>query len=251
MSAERKLIDDLLEYAVKYAELGDEPDNGACWEAVEAARAYLAQPATADSREESRAETLARLKSEGLTIGECITTLAVPNNDPYVTAARSLDIISDEVEIDDNTTTSVAEEGAWVLAWIWVSNEEADIYRHSELLEKVLGRARMRLAGPGIPDGYPAEDMADWLEDLIINYADELDEIETEVPKGAPGPITWVRVDGGAQRFTPSFALTQLRLLAKEAGLPDDVNDQVARFIEQHGNKLDTILTVIQVPEEA
>ncbi|GIK44957.1 MAG: hypothetical protein BroJett012_08600 [Betaproteobacteria bacterium] len=37
----REIIEDLLEYAVKFAEQNDEPADGGCWDAVEAARAWL------------------------------------------------------------------------------------------------------------------------------------------------------------------------------------------------------------------
>lgn len=39
----REIIDDLLEYAVKFAEQNEEPETGGCWDAIEKARAYLAQ----------------------------------------------------------------------------------------------------------------------------------------------------------------------------------------------------------------
>lgn len=47
----REIIDDLLEYAVKFAEQEDEPNDGGCWDAIEQARAYLSQSAAEASRE--------------------------------------------------------------------------------------------------------------------------------------------------------------------------------------------------------
>ena len=72
--------------------------------------------ASCEQRVQRRAEALERLKAEGLTIGECITALAVPNDDPYVREARNLIVGDDDVEIDDHTVTSPAEDGAWVLS---------------------------------------------------------------------------------------------------------------------------------------
>jgi len=197
----------------------------------------------------SRADRLAELKAEGLTIGECITAFAVPSDDLYVKRARSLILGADDIEIDDSTTISASEDGAWVLNWLWVSNEEAGILSNSELLEKVLDHARLALADK---HGLDAEaeklrdDQADWLEDLITNYADELDGIENEVLKGIPGPIHWLNGEGVTVRFMPSDALNQLRLLARLGGLPDDQADQAEKFCIRYGNKLDAILTAVQ-----
>ena len=80
-----------------------------------------------DNPVSQRPKVLEALKADGLSIGECITALAVPNDDPYIKKARSLVASGDDVQIDDDTTISVGEEGAWVLCWLWVSNEEAGI----------------------------------------------------------------------------------------------------------------------------
>lgn len=36
---------------------------------------------------------------------------------------------SDEIEIDEEPKTSPSDEGCWVAAWVWVSNDEAGICR--------------------------------------------------------------------------------------------------------------------------
>lgn len=59
----------------------------------------------------AHADVLASLKDDGLTIGECITALSVPNDDPFVAQARNLVFGMDDMEIDDNTTTSVGDGG--------------------------------------------------------------------------------------------------------------------------------------------
>lgn len=194
------------------------------------------------------AETLSVMKENGLTIGECISTFAVSNEDPYVKKARELIAGSDDVEIDDKTTTSIGEDGAFVLSWMWVSNEEAGVHPYAELLESVLDCARSELSKKDTANPPYAEFRvwADWLESLISNYADELDSIETEVPIGLPGTIAWVDETDNRYKFMPSTALGQLLLLARQGGLPTGKAQQAESFCIRYGNKLDAILTVVQ-----
>lgn len=150
VEAGRSIIDDLLEYAVRFAEVNDAPATSACWAVIDAARAYLrnlAEPRDGDAPKptsasaEQRAHMLAALRAAGLTIGECIQALAVPDDDPYVAAARAESLGDGDVEIDDWTTTSVGEDGAWVLAWLWVSNELAGIQAGDDQTEPPSGSA--------------------------------------------------------------------------------------------------------------
>lgn len=192
----------------------------------------------------ARSTQLAELKENGLTIGECITAFAVPNDDPYVKGARSLILGGDDIEIDDNTTTSVGEDGAWVLNWLWVSNEEAGILTNTGILETVWEYACKRMSDEqGLK--MPHNIAADWLQDLVQNFSDEIDGIENEVLRGLPAPITWLDVDGSEFRFMPSDALSQLRLLARGNGLPDDISDKAEQFCIRYGNKLDAILKTL------
>ena len=47
----------------------------------------------------------------------------------YIARARQLyTMSSDDVEIDDAPDVGIAEEGAWVAAWVWVMQEEAGLY---------------------------------------------------------------------------------------------------------------------------
>lgn len=206
-----------------------------------------------------RSEALAALKAEGLTIGECIRALASPEDDPYIRKARQLIEGDDDVEIDEESVASCGDGGAWVLTWTWVSDEEAGILRYSDLFEKVLERARRFLSGYERSEHcLPAEQkldaetralrthQADWLEDLISNFSDELDGIETEVPKREPGPIVWDDGDGNLIRFMPSDALCQLLSLARRRGLSIELSNQAEKFCLRYGNKLDAILTVLQ-----
>ncbi len=223
-------------------------DLGDKEKALETVRAWYAENSRGDAEgsKPDRSEILASLKNDGLTIGECITALAVPNDDPYVVAARQLVDGGNDVEIDDNTTTSVGEDGAWVLGWLWGNNKEAGILGYTELLEKVLNDASNTLDSGKHGLDAEAEKLrrhqADWLEDLITNYADEIDGIADLPVKNLPGPINWIDGEGNTVSFMSSDALNQLRLLARQGGLPDDLANQAERFCIEHGNKLDAIL---------
>lgn len=199
---------------------------------------------------DGRARALAALRADGLTIGECIKALAVPDDDPYVTAARALILGSDDIEIDDDTTISVGENGAWVLAWLWISDEEAGVLSNSAVLEQVLDHARRALAGSHGLDPDTAKlraVQAGWLEEVLSNFADEIDEIASTRPVSAPGAILWIDEQGRDALFMPSDALFHLLRLARSAGLPVPVAEQSERFRAQYGDTLDAILRVIQV----
>lgn len=43
---------------------------------------------------------------------------------PFQKVARSVWGSIDDVQVDQNAAVSLSEDGAWVNAWIWVSNEE-------------------------------------------------------------------------------------------------------------------------------
>lgn len=47
----------------------------------------------------------------------------------YIASARRLyTMSSDDVEIDGAPDVGIAEDGAWVAAWVWVTQEEAGLY---------------------------------------------------------------------------------------------------------------------------
>lgn len=201
--------------------------------------------ATPDSQ--ARESTLKALIEGGMTIGECIRAFAVPEDDPYVQRARSLIAGGDDIEIDDATTTSVGEDGAWVLSWLWVSNDEAGVRPTTEVWSQVHEYAEDALGdapGATTPSGVPFAVLVDWLDDLVMNFDDILDNIEKQPIKGIPGSISWSldEQDEKPVRFMASDALNQLRLLARQGGLPDDAANQAEKFCIRYGNKLDAIL---------
>ena len=94
---------------------------------IEAAQLATDLNISAPQFQPSHAEILKMLKTQGLTIADCITAFGASPDDLHVKAARENILGDDDVEIDDITTISEADDGAWVLAWLWVSNIEAGI----------------------------------------------------------------------------------------------------------------------------
>ncbi|MBK5962540.1 hypothetical protein CCR95_00030 [Thiocystis minor] len=115
----------------------------------------------------------------------------------------------------------------------------------TELLENVLVKARESLVPihPGSDEGI----YADWLENLIINQPDALDALASATPKNAPGPIVWIEADKRRFSLMPSDALFRLVLLARAAGLSTPETEEAQAFCARYGNKLDALLTTVQV----
>ncbi|MCW5230951.1 hypothetical protein [Verminephrobacter eiseniae] len=259
----RDIVGSLLEYVMRFAALNWERPTGECWSAIQAARIFLqktteqvpdrgeeSKPEPASSGGDERASVLAALRAQGLTIGECIQALAVPDDDPYVKAARRSILGGDDLEIDDRTATAPGERGAWVLGWFWISDEQAGVLSNSAMLEALLDYARGALAGAHGLDAETARlrrNQADWLEDLLSNLADEVDAIALARPTSAPGAILWVDRQGRDVLFAPSDALLALLDLARQAGLEERVAGQCERFCAQYGSTLDRMLTVVQI----
>lgn len=71
------------------------------------------------TRDEIRT-TLKTLISKGLTFSHCISAFGVDTDtNPYASNAPSKD---GETEIDSTTVVSEGEGGAYVMAWVWVSD---------------------------------------------------------------------------------------------------------------------------------
>lgn len=119
-----------------------------------------------------------------------------------------------------------------------------------DLLNKVLEHARQwlkRSTSLADPSRARLLAQADWLEELLTNFDDEIDNIADEQADVGrlPGPITWMDGNKNRWQFLPSEALNGLLSIAREADLPPSVATQAAAFCSQYGSKLDAILTVI------
>ena len=64
--------------------------------------------------------------SAGETVSEVIERRGVlSERDPYAAAAQRMYQEEGKIEIDDHTVLSESDSGCYVLAWVWVSNEDA------------------------------------------------------------------------------------------------------------------------------
>lgn len=86
---------------------------------------------------------LMELMRDGLEFGDCIVAFGEDSQqNPYVAAAKNL-VAGDEgsCEVDDVTIVSCpgkgGDAGAYVMAWLWVSDEEAGVCRGVKLPEKI------------------------------------------------------------------------------------------------------------------
>ncbi len=181
-----------------------------------------------------------------LNLKDCLNVLADDGDAPFVDYARE-HLASDDVAFDDVTITSRGDDGAFVLGWLWVGNDGADLFCHSALLESVFESAGLVLSRPGSSE--IDQVYADWLEDLVSNYADELDDIKDETPTGSPGPVVWQDPEGELHEFLPSTALARLLELARQGGLTPAKADKAQLFCSTYGTVLDALLSVIQAPE--
>ena len=123
----RAVISDLLEFALKYAEQNDDgddvdPTTRKVWDAIAAARLFLAQPESTVTG----VQLLATLKTNGLEFSDCVAAFAEDDDNPYVVAGREM-MDEGDLEMDDKVVISKTDAGAWVLAWKWVSNEDASL----------------------------------------------------------------------------------------------------------------------------
>jgi hypothetical protein len=72
---------------------------------------------------------LAEMIAEGLSVGDAINGFASDDDDPFVKAAREhyASGSDGDIEIDRCAVVSQSDEGAYVMGWLWVSNERAGI----------------------------------------------------------------------------------------------------------------------------
>lgn len=88
-----------------------------------------ARPAGETSREE-HTEALKALITAGLTFGDVVTAFAAQRTPEHVAVVAEADRLwakDGEIEIDDTAIVSEsADNGAYVMGWLWVSNPGAD-----------------------------------------------------------------------------------------------------------------------------
>ena len=187
------------------------------------------------------------LVANGYDFGDFVSRFAEDEEtSPYVAAARKL-VAGDEgsIEVDSSAVVSRGDKtGSYVMAWIWVSNGEAGLLPHSNVLE-MLQYCFDEFAAAEPLNAYVA-----WLDETLSNFSEEIDDIDHESVDGLePKEITWEH-DGEKYTFLPSNALQSLLDEANEKELIDEEDAKRAeRVISSIGNKLDRVLTAVILAE--
>lgn len=77
---------------------------------------------------EQRQSDVAKILMENdITFSECVGFFGDGDDNPYVAKAHDLQV-EGEIEVDSTAVISESDDGgAYVMAWLWVSNEEAGI----------------------------------------------------------------------------------------------------------------------------
>lgn len=185
------------------------------------------------------------LKRNHFQFGDFVAPFGVDaESSPYVKAAKErLSSEEGSLEVDEPTIVSESSDGgAYVMAWLWIGDDEAGIQHHSASLERLLDVLAEQ-------DDERTNAHCDWLGDTIANFADEIDEIDAEeVAAREAQPVVW-GYEGKDHSFFPSEALSNLLTVAKEheGELSSDEISSIESFIEQFGDKLNRILRTVEL----
>jgi hypothetical protein len=188
-------------------------------------------------------EVRALLDAQGITFADCVGAFGSTREDnAYVLTAHHLHEDAGEVEFDDKAVVSDAEQGAWVMAWVWVARSDAENY--PERLEQLLSAAR------SLRD-LTAEQRAhlDWVKEVATDLADDIDRImKAAIPTDAvPTAILWEDGDGNEFTFLPSTALGTLIATAAKSFAPSEHIEAIELFARTFGPKLDCLAGVAAV----
>lgn len=86
-------------------------------------------------------DALLALKAQGLSFTDCLYAFGESDENPYVAAARD-QARDGELEVDETTVVSEgADAGAYVGAWLWVSDEDAGIGADNEAQQEATADA--------------------------------------------------------------------------------------------------------------
>lgn len=179
------------------------------------------------------------LKANGFEFRELLSGFAeTEESSPFVKAARKL-VKNDEgsVEVDDPSVVSRGDkEGAYVLGWIYVSNEEAGVLPNSVVLERLYD-----VLEDSDDESFNARRL--WLEETLSNFSEEIDDLESgEVGDAEPDQIHWEQ-EGKVYTFHPSEALKDLLASVERTGTLDAPDiARVNVFIDRFGGKLNRAL---------
>ena len=73
-------------------------------------------------------QELGELRAKGLTLGDCVAVIGVERDaDRYASVAQKMYAQEGVLEIDTTTVVSESTGGNYVLAWVWVSDDDAGV----------------------------------------------------------------------------------------------------------------------------
>ncbi len=201
--------------------------------------ASVTQPAI-ESTKRTAQEVRAILDAAGITFADCIDAFGRSREeDPYVLTAQHLFQDDGQIEIDDTAPISEADNGNWVMAWVWVGRQDAEDY--GERLKELLPAAR---SVPGMPRDRIAH--LDWIEDVAAELVDDLGRISAmPLPDdAAPTAIVWEDASGDEFTFLPSAAFDTLIHAARKAYAPHERIEAIELFARRFGPRLDRLAGV-------
>lgn len=203
----------------------------------EATRELLTEIRASAATKEDIFEVVKQRRGKDYDFGDFVGIFG-ESDSPYVLAARE-HVEEGTLELDQVTVVSEgSDDGAYVMAWLWIDKSSAPF--PASLLEDLYNAVRNR------PE---LRHERDWLEDLLVNYADELDELPAmDVdPTKPPGHVCWVDEADQTHMFLPSVAL-QAMLDRAQGELERTAADRLKPLIACIGPKLDRCLRVLQTP---
>lgn len=192
-----------------------------------------------------------------LNLSDLVSNQGNPEQLEHYRGFIRLDNPYQEVEFDVAVGASAAQKDAAMMASIaqvaeisylsigaFTTELEETRSQYPEMLEIALDHAL--LAAKKQSDFGPINEQdkvyLDWLENLIGEFADELDGIEIHETENEPSQIEWIDEYERVNSFYPSTALLRLLVLAKQGGLTGEMANDVETFVLKFGNKLDRIL---------
>jgi hypothetical protein len=201
---------------------------------------------------DAKAATLAAIKADSAFVFSDFTQVYGTDASPYLQAAKSM-ANEGVLEVDDFAIISEsADGGAYVSAWMWVSDEAAGISSHSQTLEKLTERVNSVVGQRDAKDAPRAVKKIQaynaWLENTIENFADEID-VAAPVGQGSGAPLVWVDEHGGSWTFTPQAALNELVEVASSPLAGEDTEElaKIRECVALIGPVLDRALASFQV----
>lgn len=217
--------------------------------AIGIARNLLADDADAQGADLINA--LQRLKAAGLRFSDILNVYGDDESDPYVRAAKA-NAEDGAIEVDTPAVVSRgAANGAYVLAWMWVDDDEAGVRRISTVLEDVCEIVIQQLDCRRAPTSDVTMRLrayARWLEQVLRLNSWDIDDVANATVADAPASVSWTDEGGNVWSFCASDAISQLRLAAKGFELEDQVSDQIEQYLAKYGNKLDSVLARASQP---